>query len=56
MVFVALSATGFLVAGIHAFKYALQPVPSQFHEQALGIALLVGGIPILLQPLQAETC
>ena len=53
MVLAAFAATGFLVAGIHAFML-LRYGPSLFHEQALGIALLVGGIPALLQPLSGD--
>ena len=53
MVLAAFAATGFLVAGIHAFML-LRDGPSLFHEQALGIALLVGGIPALLQPLSGD--
>ena len=53
MVLASFAATGFLVAGIHAYmilRYGL----SLFHEQALGIAFLVGGIPALLQPLSGD--
>ncbi len=53
MILAAFAATGFLVAGIHSFML-LRFGPSQFHEQALGIALLVGGIPALLQPLSGD--
>ena len=53
MVLAAFAATGFLVAGIHAFML-LRYGPSLFHEQALGIALLVGGVPALLQPLSGD--
>jgi cytochrome d ubiquinol oxidase subunit I len=49
----AFAATGFLVAGIHAFLLARDP-RSLFHRRALGIALVVGGIPALLQPLSGH--
>ncbi|MBD0306221.1 MAG: cytochrome ubiquinol oxidase subunit I [Nitrospiraceae bacterium] len=53
MVLAAFSATGFAVAGIHAFLL-LRDRTSNFHQRALGIALLIGGIPSLLQPLSGD--
>jgi cytochrome bd ubiquinol oxidase subunit I len=53
MVLAAFAATGFLVAGIHAF-FLLRNPHSAFHRQALWIALLVGGPPALLQPLSGD--
>ena len=53
MVLAAFAATGFLVAGIHAFLL-LRSTPKPFHEQALGIALVVGAIPALLQPVSGD--
>jgi cytochrome bd ubiquinol oxidase subunit I len=48
MVLAAYVATGFVVAGIHAF-FLLRDRASTFHRQALGIALGVGAIAIPLQ-------
>lgn len=53
MVLAAYAATGFLVAGIHAF-YLLREPGNPFHQRALAIALLVGGIPAVLQPLSGD--
>lgn len=53
MVLAAYAATGFLVAGIHAF-YLLREPGSRFHQRALAIAMLVGGIPAVLQPLSGD--
>ncbi len=46
-------ATGFAVAGIHAFLLLRAPA-SAFHRAALGIALGVGGVAALLQPLSGD--
>ena len=46
-------ATGFAVAGIHAFLLRRTP-GSAFHRAALGIALGVGGVAALLQPLSGD--
>jgi cytochrome d ubiquinol oxidase subunit I len=47
------AATGFAVAGIHA--YFLRRAPGHpFHRAALGIALAVGGAAALLQPLSGD--
>lgn len=53
MLLAAVAATGFLVAGIHAFLLLRHP-GSRFHAQALRIALLVGGVPALLQPISGD--
>lgn len=53
MLFAAFAATGFLVAGIHAWLLLRDP-QSRFHRRALTIALLVGGIPALLQPVSGH--
>lgn len=53
MMLAAFAATGFLVAGIHAWLLLRDP-QSAFHHQALGIALLCGGIPALLQPISGD--
>ena len=47
------AATGFAVAGIHAFLLWRSPA-SAFHRAALGIALGVGGVAALLQPLSGD--
>ncbi len=46
-------ATGFAVAGIHAL-YLLRDRSSAFHRAALGIALGVGGLAALLQPVSGD--
>ncbi len=53
MVLAAFAATGFAVAGIHA-GLLLRDRRNIFHQYALGIALLVGGIPSVLQPLSGD--
>jgi cytochrome d ubiquinol oxidase subunit I len=53
MLLAAFAATGFLVAGIHA-GLLLRTPRSRFHQLALMIALMVGGIPALLQPLSGD--
>ena len=46
-------ATGFAVAGIHAF-YLLRERENPFHQGALRIALGVGAVAALLQPLSGD--
>jgi cytochrome bd ubiquinol oxidase subunit I len=53
MLLAAFAATGFLVAGIHAWILLRQP-QSRFHRLALVIALTVGGSAALLQPLSGD--
>lgn len=53
MLLAAFAATGFLVAGVHAYLLLRRP-SSRFHRNALVIALVVGGIPALLQPLSGD--
>ncbi len=53
MLLAAYAATGFAVAGIHAFLL-LRHHRSSFHRHALEIALLVGGIAALLQPISGD--
>jgi len=53
MLLAAFSATGFLVAGIHAFLLLRRPL-SLFHRHALAIALVIGGIPAVLQPVSGD--
>src|SRR6267378_50004 len=47
------AATGFVVAGIHAFMLRRDP-RNQFHRSALAIALTLGGVAALLQPLSGD--
>jgi cytochrome bd ubiquinol oxidase subunit I len=53
MLLAACAATGFLVGGIHAL-FLLRHSSSFFHRQALLIALAVGGLPALLQPISGD--
>lgn len=53
MLLAAFAATGFLVAGIHAC-FLLRNPGDFFHRQALRTALMVGGLPALLQPLSGD--
>ncbi len=53
MLLAAYAATGFAVAGIHAFLL-LRHYQSRFHRHALEIALLVGGIAAILQPISGD--
>ena len=53
MTLAAFSATGFAVAGIHAFQL-LKNRGSSFHKYALKIALTFGAVAALLQPLQGD--
>lgn len=49
----AYAATGFVVAGIHAFLL-LRDRTNVFHRRALAIALTVGGAAAILQPLSGD--
>jgi cytochrome d ubiquinol oxidase subunit I len=53
MTIAAYAATGFAVAGIHAYLL-LRDRKNLFHRRALSIALLVGGVAALLQPLSGD--
>jgi cytochrome d ubiquinol oxidase subunit I len=53
MLLAAYAATGFVVAGIHAYAL-LQDQHNLFHRRALQLALLVGGFGALLQPLSGD--
>jgi cytochrome d ubiquinol oxidase subunit I len=53
MTLAAYAATGFVVAGIHAFMLRRDP-HNRFHKSALAIALLVGGSAAVLQPLSGD--
>jgi cytochrome d ubiquinol oxidase subunit I len=54
MTMAAYAATGFAVAGIHAFMLARNR-ESRFHRAALAIALVVGGVSAILQPLSGDS-
>jgi cytochrome d ubiquinol oxidase subunit I len=54
MTLAAYAATGFVVAGIHAFMLRRNP-SNRFHRSALAIALTVGGVAAILQPLSGDT-
>ncbi len=54
MIIAAFGATGFVVAGIHAFLLLRNP-RNVFHQKALMIAFLVGGIAALAQPLSGHS-
>jgi cytochrome d ubiquinol oxidase subunit I len=53
MTIAAYAATGFVVAGIHAFLLLREPT-NRFHRRALAIALLVGGAAAIVQPLSGD--
>lgn len=53
MTLAAYAATGFVVAGIHAFML-LRDRNNRFHRHALSIALTVGGVTAILQPLSGD--
>lgn len=53
MLLAAFASVGFAVAGIHAFMLLREP-DNPFHRAALAIALGVGGIAALLQPLSGD--
>jgi len=53
MTLAAYVATGFLVAGIHAF-FLLRDRQNMFHRKAFGIALLIGSIAIPLQLISGD--
>jgi len=53
MTIAAYAATGFVVAGIHAFLLR-RDRNNVFHRRALAIALTVGGIAAILQPVSGD--
>jgi cytochrome bd ubiquinol oxidase subunit I len=53
MTVAAYAATGFLVAGVHAYML-LKDRANVFHRRALAIALTVGGAAAVLQPLSGD--
>jgi cytochrome bd ubiquinol oxidase subunit I len=54
MVIAAYCATGFVVAGIHAYMLLRRGKSNRFHQSALSISLLVGGIAALLMPVSGD--
>jgi cytochrome bd ubiquinol oxidase subunit I len=53
MTLAAFCATGFAVAGLHAIGLLKNPT-SIFHAQALHIALVIGAVAAVVQPLQGD--
>lgn len=53
MTIAAFQSVGFAVAGIHAYML-LKDRTNRFHRLALNIALLVGGVAALVQPLSGD--
>jgi cytochrome d ubiquinol oxidase subunit I len=53
MIIAAYAATGFAVAGIHAFMLTRDRT-NRFHKAALAIALAVGGVSAILQPMTGD--
>lgn len=53
MTIAAYAATGFVVAGIHAFLL-LRNRGNLFHRRALAIALTVGGVAAIVQPISGD--
>jgi cytochrome bd ubiquinol oxidase subunit I len=53
MLIAAYAATGFAVAGIHAFAL-LRDSRNLFHRRALELGLLVGGVAAVIQPLSGD--
>src|SRR5512145_1632590 len=53
MTLAAFAASGFAVAGIHAFML-LRDRDNPFHRRALGLALAVGGTAAILQPVSGD--
>ncbi|MBP2685053.1 MAG: cytochrome bd ubiquinol oxidase subunit [Deltaproteobacteria bacterium] len=53
MTLAAFAASGFAVAGIHAYRLLREP-RNGFHRVALGIALSVGGVAAVLQPVSGD--
>ena len=53
MTLAAYAATGFVVAGIHAFMLR-RDADNRFHKAAIAIALVVGGVSAILQPISGD--
>jgi len=54
MVIAAFAATGFAAAGIHAFCLLRRLAPKELHERGLHLALTMGAVAALLQPLSGD--
>lgn len=54
MTLAAYAATGFVVAGIHAFMLLRGDRNNRFHRLGLSIALVVGGIAAFLMPISGD--
>jgi cytochrome d ubiquinol oxidase subunit I len=53
MTLASYTATGFAVAGIHAFLLLFDP-PNAFHRRALSVALVLGAPAAVLQPISGD--
>lgn len=53
MVIAAYLATGFAVAGVHAWRL-LREGGSRFHRKAMGVGLVLGGVMAVLQPVSGD--
>lgn len=53
MLLAAYAATGFVVAGIHAFRLLRDP-DNSFHRRAVAVACAVGGVAALLLPVSGD--
>ncbi len=53
MILAAFAATGLLVAGIHAWMLLRHP-GKLFHRRALSLALIMGAVPALAQPVSGD--
>jgi hypothetical protein len=53
MTLAAYAATGFLAAGVHAY-WLLRERTSRFHRSGMAIALAVGGVASILQPIGGD--
>ena len=53
MTLAAFAATGFAVAGIHAFQILRNKKP-ELHKEAFKIAIFFGAVAALLQPLSGD--
>jgi cytochrome d ubiquinol oxidase subunit I len=53
MTLAAYASTGFLAAGVHAY-WLLRERTNPFHRKGLAIALVVGGVAAVLQPLSGD--
>lgn len=53
MVLAAYAATGFVAAGVHA-SWLLRDRTNSFHRKGLAIALVVGGVAAIIQPMSGD--